>query len=77
MIEIIEWHGVPLEQFDFDDRFGMLSAAQEFVDAHRRTLAVANAVDNEARSEDAIAARKDAGRRGHQRLRIHCDQAAR
>ena len=44
---------------------------------NRRTLSVANAIDNETRSEDAIAAREDAGSRGHQRLRIHCNQTAR
>src|SRR5579871_5232111 len=55
----------------------MLSTAQLFVNPHGCAFAVTNTVNNQSRSEDAIAACKDARSRGHQSLRIHCDQSAR
>ena len=56
---------------------GVLGSAQELIDAHRGALAVGDAVDDEPRAEDAVAAGEYTGRGGHQRLRIHGDQAAR
>ena len=48
------------EHFHFDDRFGMLFSAQEFIDANRRAFAVGHAVDNQARPEHAVASGEDA-----------------
>src|SRR5690348_9675228 len=55
----------------------MLSAAQVFVNSHGCAFAVSNTVDNESRSEHAIAACKNSGRGRHQSLGIHSDQSAR
>ncbi len=51
-----------LKHLDFHDRVGMLCAAQELVDAYRGALAIGHAINNEARTEDAVAAGKYAGR---------------
>ena len=57
--------------------FGMFPAAQEFVNTHRRAFAVADGINNEARTEHAISAGENAGSRGHQCLRIHRNQPPR
>ncbi len=75
-VEIVERHGVPLKQFDFDDGLRVLTTSQIFVNAHRRAFAVADAVDDETRSEHAVATGEDAGGRRHQRLRVDGDQTA-
>ena len=59
-IEQVQRHAVTFEDFDFDDRLGMLLAAQEFVDANRCALAVGHAVNDQARPEHAVAAGEDA-----------------
>ena len=64
-VQKIQGHGMPPEHFDFDDRLRMFSAAQKFVDAHRRTLAIADAIDYEARTEHAISAGENARSGGH------------
>jgi hypothetical protein len=38
---------------------GMLHAAKIFIDAHGRALAIAHAIDDEARTEDTVAASKN------------------
>ena len=64
-IEIVERHGVSLEDFHLDDWLRMFSAAQIFINADRRALAVADAIDDEARSENAVAAGKNSRGRSH------------
>ena len=76
-IEVIERHGCRLSTSTSIDRFRMLAAAQVLVNAHGCAFAVADAIDDQARAEHAVAAGKDAGGRRHQRLRIHRDQATR
>ena len=76
-VEIIERHCMSLQEFYFDDRLRMFPAAQVFIDPDRRSFAVSDTINDEARSEDAIATRENSRRRSHQRLRIHCDQSAR
>src|SRR5579859_1613474 len=66
-----------LEDFYFDDWVRMFCSSQEFINTHRGALAVSHTVDNQPRSEYAVAAGKNAGGRRHQRLRIDCDQSAR
>ena len=56
---------------------GCLRAAQIFVNPDGGALAVADAVDDQPRAKHAIAAGENPGRGGHQRMRIHIDQAAR
>ena len=56
---------------------GCLPPAEVFIDSDRRALAVADAINDQAWAEDAIAAGEDSGGRSHQRLRIDGDQAAR
>ena len=65
------------QHLDFDLRIRVPCAAQVFIDADGDLLAVADAVDDEARPENAIAAGEDAGRGGRERLRVRNDQAAR
>ena len=64
-VEIVQRHAVAFENFDLDNRFGMLLATQILVNANGSTLPVGNAVDDEAWSEDAIPASEDAARGGH------------
>ena len=56
---------------------GCLLPRKIFVDAHGCAFAVADTVDNQARSEHAIATGENSRSRRHQGLRIHRDQAAR
>ena len=65
-----------LEDFNFDNGFGVLAATQEFVDPHCSALAVGDAINDQTRAEDAIATGKDSPRRGHERFRVHCNQPA-
>src|SRR5579872_1915649 len=53
----------------------MFVLAKIFIDSDSRTFAVTYAVDNQARSENAIATSEDPGRRSHKCLRIDRDQA--
>ena len=58
-VQIIQRHTMPLQHFDFDDRIGMFVLAKKFVDSHSRAFAIADAVDNQTWSEDAVATGED------------------
>src|SRR6476660_6866440 len=55
----------------------MLATAQKFVDADGCAFAVANAIDDEARSKYTVTTGEDSRSGGHQGLRIHGNQSAR
>ena len=65
-----------LSTLDLDQWLRVFAAAEVFVDADGGALAVGHAVDNQPRAKDAIAAGKDARRRGHQVFAIDGDQPA-
>src|ERR1700690_1616129 len=67
---------MPLQDFDLDDGLGMLVFAEVFVDSNRGAFAISYAINNQARTEDAIAAGENSGGRGHQSLRVDGDQSA-
>ena len=64
------------QEIDLDDGLGMFVLAEVFVDSDGGAFAITHAVDDQPWAEDAIAAGENSGRRGHQRLRVHRDQAA-
>ena len=55
-VHVVHCHLPAVEHLHFNLRLWMLGPAKVFVNANRRALAVANAVNDEARSECAIAA---------------------
>jgi hypothetical protein len=55
----------------------MFAARQVLIDGDGDAFSVSDAVDDEARAEHAIAARKDARGGGHQGFAIGHDEAAR
>ena len=52
------------------------SQSKIFIDAHGRALAIPHAIDDEARTENTVAAGKNSRSGRHKTLRIDCDQAA-
>src|SRR5215470_14245781 len=55
----------------------MLPTAQILIDSNCGPFTVADTVNNQSGPEHAITASEDSGCRGHERLRIHRNQAAR
>ena len=75
-VHVVDGHLPAVQYLHFNLRLRMLLSAKVLIDAHGRSLAVANAVDDEAWSERTIAAGEDPGRRGHQRVAIYTYQPA-
>ena len=58
-----------VEHFDFDLGLRPLSSREVFIDARGDAPSVAHAIDDQPRSEYAIATGKDTGGAGHERVR--------
>src|ERR1019366_2891564 len=73
----VGWHLVALQNFNFDRRLGMLVSGEILVDAGGGALAVADSIDKEPWTKNAIATRENTRGGGHEVFRVHDDQPAR
>ena len=76
-VHVVHRHLPAVQDVHFDLRLGMLGAANVFVNANRRALSIADAVDNQPRTKGAVTAGEDAGRGGHQSFAMYVNQSAR
>src|SRR5581483_9567181 len=68
-------HLMTVQHLDFNERVGMFLPAQKFINPNGGTLAVGNAVNDQARAKNAIATGEDAGHRSHEVVAIYFDQS--